>query len=284
MTNHFHLVLETPEPTLSRGMKWMNGKYAQWFNRTHKRSGHLFQGRFKGFLVEKESYLLALIRYVALNPVRAGMVKRPESYRWSSYRATAGYDAVPPWLTTDWALGSFGHDLATQQAGYRQFVDEGACITRSPFEDAVGQLFLGSAAWVETMQALVDSAPRSKEHPAAQRFAGRPSVATIIEAVAEVFQQPEEKIRTGHGGDERKVVSWLGCYEGMRRLCGIAEALGLRGTSRVSAMIAECERDMNSGVLLHAAIDRCRDLLQRRLSSARPVDQPAPVSSIALGH
>ena len=78
MTNPFHLVIETPVPTLSRGMKWMNGKYAQWFNRRHKRCGHLFQGRFKGFLVEKESYLLTLIRYVALNPVRADMVKRPE--------------------------------------------------------------------------------------------------------------------------------------------------------------------------------------------------------------
>jgi putative transposase len=228
MTNHFHLVLETPEPTLSRGMKWMNGKYAQWFNRKHERSGHLFQGRFKGFLVEKESYLLALIRYVALNPVRAGMVKRPEEYHWSSYRATAGYEAVPPWLTTDWALGSFGHDLATQQHSYRQFVDEGAGITRSPFEDAVGKLFLGSAPWVAKMQALVDSKPRSREHPAEQRFAGRPSVTTIIEVVAKVFQQPEETIRTGHGGDARKVVSWLGCYEGMRHLCGIAEALGLR--------------------------------------------------------
>jgi REP element-mobilizing transposase RayT len=283
MTNHFHLVIETPEPTLSRGMKWMNGKYAQWFNRRHNRCGHLFQGRFKGFLVEKEAYLMALIRYVALNPVRAGMVERPETYRWSSYRATAGYEAGPSWLTTDWALGTFGHDLATQQSSYRQFVDQGAGITRSPFEDAVGQLFLGTTAWIEKMQALVDAAPRSKEHPAAQRFAGRPSVATIIEVVAEVFQQPEEKIRTGHGGVERRVVSWLGCYEGMRRLCGIAEALGLRSTSRVSTMIAECDRELNEDVLLHTAIDRCLDLLRRRPTSTAAAHQPA-ASTLALGY
>ena len=80
-----------------------------------------------------ESYLLALIGYVAVNPVRAAMVKRPEEYRWSSYRATAGYEAAPPpWLTTDWALGPFGQDLATQQSGYRQFVDEGAGISGPP--------------------------------------------------------------------------------------------------------------------------------------------------------
>src|SRR5260221_11302633 len=219
---------------------------------------------------------MPLICYVALNHVRAGMVKRPENYRWSSYRRQRGYERSPPGLPTGWAIGPFGHDLATQQRGYRQFVDEGAGITRPPFEDAVGQLFLGTAAWVEKMQALVDSAPRSKEHPADQRFAGRPSVATIIEVVAEVFQQPEGKIRAGHGGVERKVVSWLGCYEGMRRLCGIAEALGLRSTSRVSAMIAECDRDLKEGVLLHAAVERCLDLLRRRLSSAPAVHQPAP--------
>jgi putative transposase len=284
MNNHFHLVLETPEPTLSRGMKWLNGKYAQWFNKRHQRSGHLFQGRFKGFLVEKESYLQALIRYVALNPVRAGMVKRPEHYQWSSYRATAGCEAAPPWLTTEWALAPFGRDLATQQAGYRQFVDEGAGITRSPFEDAVGQLFLGTAAWVEKMQALVDSAPRSKEHPAAQRFAGRPSVARIIEVVAEVFQQPEEEIRTGHGGNERKVVTWLGCYEGMWRLCGIAEALGLRSTSRVSAMIGECDRELKEDDSLHEAVGRCLDLLRHRLPPVPTVDQPAASCSAASAY
>ena len=89
MTNHYHLVLEMPEMTLSRGMKWLNQKYAQWFNRRHDRVGHLFQGRFKSILVQKETHLLELLRYVALNPVRAKMVARPEEYRWSSYRAKA---------------------------------------------------------------------------------------------------------------------------------------------------------------------------------------------------
>ena len=281
MTNHFHLVLETPEPTLSRGMKWMNGKYAQWFNRRHDRSGHLFQGRFKGILVEKESYLLELIRYVALNPVRAKMVDRPEAHRWSSYRATAGLETAPPWLTTDWALALFGVDLAVQQRNYRQFVDEGAGIKRSPLEDAVGQLFLGTTAWIEKMRALAESKPRSLEHPAAQRCPGRPSVARIIEVVAEVFEETEEEIRARHGGVERKVVSWLGCYEGMRRLCGIAEALRLRSTSRVSAMIAECDRDLNQNETLRATVARCLDLLRPGPMLAQPLRQESH-SSIAF--
>jgi len=90
MTNHFHLVIQTAEPNLSPGMQWLNGSYAGWFNHRHQRAGHLFQGRFHAFLVEKEAYLAELLRDVVLNPVRAKMVERPEEYRWSSYHATAG--------------------------------------------------------------------------------------------------------------------------------------------------------------------------------------------------
>ncbi len=262
MTNHFHLVIETPEPTLSRGMKWLNGKYAQWFNRRHGRCGHLFQGRFKGILVEKESHLQTLIRYVALNPVRAHMVDRPEQYQWSSYRATAGLDETPHWLTTEWALTPFGLDLASQQLGYRQYVDDGAGIERSPLEDAIGQLYLGTEAWIEKMRALVEERPRCTEHPAEQRLIGRPTVARIIQVVAEVFRNTQDGIRNRHGGTERKVVSWLGCYEGVARLCGIASALRLQSTSRVSAMIAECDRKLGKDATLQADVDRCRELLR----------------------
>jgi len=283
MTNHFHLVFETPEPTLSKGMKWMNGKYAQWFNRKYKRSGHLFQGRFHGFLVEKESYLLTVMRYVVLNPVRAHMVTRPEDYHWSSYRAMAGYESAPAWLATDWALQQFGPDLPTQQKSYRTFVDEGAAIVRSPFEAAVGQIFLGTASWIESMQTLIDSKPRSTEHPSAQRLAGRPSVDKIIEVVAGVLMDKPREIRQRHGGPERRLVCWLGCYEGMSRLGGIADALRLRSTSRVSKMIAECDRELTGNATLRVAVDRCTDLLRRGLTPVSTLYRQS-YPSIAFGH
>lgn len=111
----YHLVIETPDCTLSRGMQWLNGCYAQSFNRRHHRVGHLFQGRFKGILVDGEEYFLELCRYVVLNPVRAGMVERAGDYVWSSYRATAGLAPAPDWLTTSAILGRLRRDPTEAQ-------------------------------------------------------------------------------------------------------------------------------------------------------------------------
>ncbi|MBF0134472.1 MAG: transposase [Magnetococcales bacterium] len=110
MTNHYHIVVETPEGNLSQGMRQLNGVYTQSINRTYGRVGHVFQGRFKGILVEKDAYLLDLSRYVVLNPVRAGMVANSRDWPWSSHRAMLGEEAVPKWLETDWVLGQFAED------------------------------------------------------------------------------------------------------------------------------------------------------------------------------
>ena len=108
MDNHFHLVVETPEANLSKAMRQLNGVYTQVFNRRHRRVGHVLQGRFKAIVVEREGYLLELCRYVVLNPVRAGLIRQPNTYPWSSYRATAGLASAPACLTVDWLLSQFG--------------------------------------------------------------------------------------------------------------------------------------------------------------------------------
>lgn len=118
MTNHFHLLVQTPEPNLSRGMHWLNTAYVIWFNRRHERSGHLYAGRFKSFLIEKESYFTAVLRYVVLNPVRAKMVRRPDDYRWSGYRATAGLESALDWLDTGSTLASLRPTLRLRSEGY----------------------------------------------------------------------------------------------------------------------------------------------------------------------
>jgi len=108
MGNHYHLLIETPKANLSPGMRQLNGIYTQAFNRRHIRVGHVLQGRFKAILVDKDSYLLELCRYIVLNPVRANMVKLPKSYPWSSYRVTAGLSRPVEFLNRDWLLSPVG--------------------------------------------------------------------------------------------------------------------------------------------------------------------------------
>ena len=125
MDNHYHLVVETVEGNLSKGMRQLNGVYTQAHNRRHKRVGHVFQGRFKGILVDAESYLLELSRYVVLNPLRAGMVKQLRHWKWSSYRAMTGQGKSPEWLETDFVLGHFGKQRKRAVTRYIDFVRAG---------------------------------------------------------------------------------------------------------------------------------------------------------------
>ena len=149
MDNHYHLLIETREASLSKGMRHLNGVYTQWYNNTRKekRFGHLFQGRFKAILVDKDSYLLELCRYVVLNPVRAKMVNHSMDYPWSSYRATVGYYEAGEWLDTDWTLSHFGRQKKRAIEKYSEFIEEGA-YNESPLNDLQGQLALGSDKFV----------------------------------------------------------------------------------------------------------------------------------------
>lgn len=147
MSNHFHLVIQTLEPNLSRGMHWLNSAYAGWFNRAYGRSGHLFQGRFKAFLIDKEAYFAEVLRYVVLNPVRAKMVERPEAYKWSSYRATAGLDKAPEWLDLDTLLPLFGGERGPAQAACQDFVLAKIGCEDRLWDKLTNQLYLGSEAW-----------------------------------------------------------------------------------------------------------------------------------------
>ena len=151
MTNHYHLLVETPEANLARGMRQLNGVYTQRFNRRHKRVGHVFQGRYKAILVEKDAYLLELARYIVLNPVRARMVKTPKDWAWSSYRASAGLTEGPTWLCTDKLLATLGRVRHRAVERYRAFVAEGK-NQPSPWETLTHQIYLGSDAFVEALQ------------------------------------------------------------------------------------------------------------------------------------
>jgi hypothetical protein len=135
--------------------------------------GHLFQGRYKAILVEKDNHLLALCRYVVLNPVRVGLIRRPEQWRWSSYRATIGLVERPSFLTVDWVLSEFGGRKRVTMERYKRFVMEGIG-KESPWETLKGQIFWGTDQFIKQLCGLLKEKERIREVPKAQRYVARP--------------------------------------------------------------------------------------------------------------
>jgi len=169
MGNHYHLLVETPDSNLSRGMRYLNGVYTQRFNRTHSHVGHLFQGRFKAILVEKEAHMLELARYVVLNPVRAGMVESAEQWSWSSYPAMVGLSGCPEWFDREWLLGNFGESNRSAVRQYMRFVADGV-LQSSPWSMLKNQIYLGSDRFVEKVQSDLPSRQQKlSEIPKAQK-------------------------------------------------------------------------------------------------------------------
>jgi putative transposase len=130
MQNHYHLVVETPGADLSAGMQRLNGRFAQWFNDRHELDGHLFQGRFHSVLIESDWHLVELSRYLALNPVRAGLCPSPRGWRWSSYRGVLGLDPPATFLDVRRVLNHFGRDLTRARDAFHNFVENGASALR----------------------------------------------------------------------------------------------------------------------------------------------------------
>ena len=157
MSNHYHLIVETLDSNLSKGMRQLNGVYTQSTNCRHNRTGHLFQGRYKAILVDKESYLLELARYVVLNPLRAkGMVNNIENWPWSSYLAMISKADVEDWLITDWILFQFGENRDRARLQYQQFVLEGVGQNIELWSHLKGQIYLGDEDFVSEMQSKIE--------------------------------------------------------------------------------------------------------------------------------
>jgi len=173
MSNHYHLLIETPDSNLSLGMRQLNGVYTQRFNRKHRRVGHVFQGRYKAILVDKEIYLLELARYIVLNPVRAQMVRSAKNWIWSSYQQTAGLTLVDEFsqlrfLQVDWVLSHFSSSRKQACLRYRDFVEEGKGQP-APWGQLKNQIFLGEQEFVDQTLAMIDADNSLEEVPQGQK-------------------------------------------------------------------------------------------------------------------
>ena len=169
MPNHYHLLLETPQANLSRGMRHLNGVYTQSFNRGHECHGHLFQGRFHAELVARESHLLPLLRYTLRNPLRLGLVDDLRDWRWSSYAAAGGLEEAPAWLHLDWLLAQFPDvDRAAAHNAFRRYM---TTPQEEPgvWHDLKHRLFLGDEDFIarvtsqlQTELGNLDEVPRTQ--------------------------------------------------------------------------------------------------------------------------
>jgi len=229
MGNHYHMVLHTRRANLSMLMRHINGVYTQAYNRRHRKVGHLFQGRFKAIMVDRDAYLLEVCRYVDLNPVRANMVPQPADWPWSSYRAHVGSQMPQAWLDTPSVHGYLlGRDVATSRdtrraaLRYEKLVEQGKDVRL--WDDALKQqIFLGDDAFIQRMQTLLEpERAGAAEVPRAQRRTKLDSIQTYLKT----YERDEAMVRA--------------CREGGHTLSAIAREVGL-SVSRVSRIVAAYE-------------------------------------------
>ena len=227
----YELLVETPEPTLSRGMRDLNGVTTQRFNRRHGRSGPLFAGRFRAVLVEREAHLLALVRHVLNAPVREGLTSAPREWPWSSYQATAGLVEAPRWLDTGATLEAVGGRPGEAWRRFAAFVETAANGADDPWSGRRGQVFLGSEAFAR-------EAGRKAERRPARRTAGGPTPGSVTAAVEaalgvtrrEMKEAPRKRLA------ERALLAWALRRRARAPLARNASALGV-GTAQASVLV-----------------------------------------------
>ena len=200
MSNHYHLIVETPLANLSEGMRHLNSIYTQRFNRRHANVGHLFQGRFKAMVIDSEEYLLEAARYVMLNPIRAKMTDDLKNWGWSSYRATAGLTKAPDFLYTDALLDRFSKRRSKAQKLFAEYVQQGI-IAENPFKDARGGVLGSSEKFIRKIREVLDGRELKEEHAYDQKSIARPDLKEIFSSgnrdtkIAEVINEHRYRLK-----------------------------------------------------------------------------------------
>ncbi len=216
MGNHYHLLIETPDANLSAGIHRLNSIYAQYFNKQHDRIGHVFQGRFKAILVQRDNYLLELCRYIVLNPVRAGIVNHPAEYKWSSYCHTIGTAGKnSPFLTASWILAQFDDDLFLARSKYTDFVMSGLNAT-SPIKDTKAGLILGTESFIESLGKRISEYKDDIDIPREQRYACREDLSSLFKDLRFLIKESRNKLiftaYSKHGYTKKELAEFINLH------------------------------------------------------------------------
>jgi putative transposase len=290
MDNHFHLLLETAEPNLSRAMQWLSVSYSVWFNRRHGRVGHLFQGRFKAILVDPVGWGLALSRYVHLNPVRVGRwgldkaarqeqrvgmgevptprvvqerIRALRGFRWSSYRAYVGLAQAPAWLRCEKVLQTVGgrQGLAQRQA-YRNYVESAVRqgLPENPWARLTAQIVLGGTEFVH--EACGGLRGNVREQTALRLLQHRRTLPEVIAAVEKLKGEPWAAFRDRHGDWGRDLALYLARTVCTSKLRTLAEAAGGIRYGSAGAAVKRFASRLKSDPALTAILAQARKVLE----------------------
>jgi putative transposase len=248
MDTHYHMLIRTMEANLSNLMHFLNGVYTQKFNYVNKSCGHVFQGRYKALLVEKENYLLEVTRYIHTNPVRAGIVDLPEDHQWSSHRLYIGSISPPPWFHTDEVLSFFGKDERTSKEAFAGFVQQGVPeVIQKLYNRKRLPAVIGSESFMEVIRnRFLQSGSDDYEIPEAKRIEKIP-LEDIAESVARHFGVPlsallQSKKRLGN--HPRRLGLYIARQYGGYPLREIGVFFRIKSYSGVSTVVKRVEREI----------------------------------------
>jgi putative transposase len=270
MDNHYHLLIETPLANLKQIMQNVNTSYTVSTNRKYGRSGHLFQGRYKSIIVDKENYLAELSRYIHLNPVRAEIVKSPGEYKWSSYSRFMDGSGTQEVDVTD-ILSYFGDDMRTARRRYTEFVEAGINDhMRNPFKEAKEGIILGGEDFIKNIKDIVKGMPRDRELPSLKMFQRRVQKDIIVRSVSEFYSLNGSDLRrrTRRYTKQRKVAIYLSKVVNAEKNPVIAEYFGI-SPQGVSNVITEMESELKGSRRLGEEIKKIEEILSEEICYAQ---------------
>ncbi|MCL5024392.1 MAG: transposase [Nitrospirae bacterium] len=258
MDNHYHLLVETPKANISQVMQNVNTSYTVYANRKYRRSGHLFQGRFKGMIVDKNEYLVTLSRYIHLNPVRAGIVEKPEDSEWTSYKTYVGGAESGRLVDKTDTLGVFSEKKRKAIEKYRAFVEAGIEGMESPFKEAEAGLILGRGSFKEKIREILRSLKRDDDLPqiGIERIK---SIDAVVNVCGEYFKvEREELIRRRRRLPARQATIYLSKVLSGKTDKAIGEYFCIKGMA-VSKVIKATEEKSASDKVLRKQIGELKE-------------------------
>lgn len=263
MDNHFHLLIETPKANISQIMQNINTSYTVYVNKRYRRRGHLYQGRFKAIIVDKDAYLVALSRYIQLNPVRAKMVQRPEDYRWTSYTAYTGKfsEAETSLVSTIDTLSYFSGKRGKAIKAYKAHIEAGIEAEENPFKDIKGGLILGGDRFSAKIAKLLDKVQSDEELPQIKRLKNNISIDRVIEACCSFYGKKEEDLlKRGKGKQERQVAIYLSKVLSGKKNKEVGKCFGIKGPA-ISGTIKRIEGMLDKDKRLKKEIEGLKENL-----------------------